>query len=288
MAQEDVATLLNNMAPDDRTTFLEELPASVTRQFLALLTPKERSVALTLLGYPDDSIGRLMTPHYVAVHEDWTVREVLDYIRTHGQDSETLNVVYVVDEQGLLIDDIRIRELLLTSLDNRVSDLMDRRFVALKATDDQKEAVAIFRQYDRTALPVTDSAGVLIGIVTIDDVLDVAEAAATKEIQKIGGSEALDEPYMQIAPGRRVKKRAPWLSALFLGETLTASAMGFFENEIQRAVTLALFIPLIISSGGNSGSQAATLVIRALALGEVTLADWWRIVRREVFAGVLL
>jgi magnesium transporter len=146
----------------------------------------------------------------------------------------------------------------------------------------------LFRQYDRTALPVTDSAGVLIGIVTIDDVLDVAEAAATKEIQKIGGSEALEEPYMQVALTRMVKKRAGWLTALFLGETLTAVAMAFFENEIQRVVTLALFIPLIISSGGNSGSQAATLVIRALALGEIKLADWWHIVRREVFAGLAL
>src|SRR5262245_39476811 len=288
MAREDVAALLNSMAPDDRTMFLEELPASATRQLLALLTPAERSVALTLLGYPEDSIGRLMTPHYVSVHEDWTVREVLDHIRTHGQDSETLNVVYVIDEQGLLIDDIRIREFLLTSLDNRVSDLMDRRFVALKATDDQKEAVAIFKQYDRTALPVTDTSGMLIGIVTIDDVLDVAEAAATKEIQKIGGSEALDEPYMKIAFVRMIQKRAGWLTALFLGEMLTATAMGAFEAEIDRAVVLALFVPLIISSGGNSGSQASTLLIRALALADVSLLDWWRVIRLEVMAGSTL
>jgi magnesium transporter len=288
MAQEDIASLLNNMAPDDRTMFLEELPAAVTRQLLTLLTPKERSVALTLLGYPEDSIGRLMTTDYIGVYEHWTVREVLDYIRAHGQDSETLNVVYVVDEQGLLIDDIRIREFLLASLDIRVADLMDRRFAALKATDNQDAAVAVFRQYDRTALPVTDTAGVLIGIVTIDDVLDVAEAAATKEIQRIGGSEALDEPYMRTAFGRMVGKRAGWLTALFLGEMMTASVMGVFENEIQKAVVLALFIPLIISSGGNSGSQASTLVIRALALGELGLIDWWRVIRREVMAGLTL
>jgi magnesium transporter len=286
MAHEDVASLLNSMAPDDRTMFLEELPAAVTRQLLAMLTPQERSVALKLLGYPEGSIGRLMTPHYVSVREQWTILEVLDYIRSHGQDSETLNVVYVVDEQGMLIDDITIRQFLLASVDKRVADLMDRRFVALKATDDQGAAIAIFRQYDRTALPVTDTAGVLIGIVTIDDVLDVAEAVTTKEIQRIGGSEALDEPYMQIAMTRMIRKRAPWLTALFLGEMLTATAMTLFEDEISRVVTLALFIPLIISSGGNSGSQAATLVIRALALGEVKLADWWRIVRREVIAGL--
>jgi magnesium transporter len=288
MAQEDVASLLNNMAPDDRTMFLEELPAAATRQLLSLLTPEERSVALTLLGYPENSVGRLMTPHYVAVREQWTVQEVLDYVRAHGHDSETLNTIYVVDEQGLLIDDVRIREFLLAPVDKRVADLMDRRFVTLTATDDQQTAVAMFRQYDRTALPVTDTAGMLIGIVTIDDVLDVAEAAATRDIQRVGGSEALEEPYMDIAFGRMIQKRAGWLTALFIGEMLTATAMGAFEAEISRAVVLALFVPLIISSGGNSGSQASTLVIRALALGEVGIADWWRVMRRELLAGLTL
>jgi magnesium transporter len=288
MAQEDVAALLNNMAPDERTLFLEELPAEVTRQLLALLTPAERSVALDLLGYPEKSVGRLMTPDYVSVREEWSVREVLDFVREHGQDSETLNDIYVVNSDGLLTDDVRIREFLLAPLDKRVADLMDRRFVALKATDEQDDAVGVFRQYDRTALPVTDTAGMLIGIVTIDDVLDVAEAAATREIQRIGGSEALDEPYISIAFGRMIQKRAGWLTALFIGEMLTATAMGAFEGEISRAVVLALFVPLIISSGGNSGSQASTLVIRALALGELTVRDWWRVMRREVFAGLAL
>jgi magnesium transporter len=288
MAQEDVAAILNDMAPDERTMFLEELPAQATRQLLALLTPSERAVALTLLGYPEDSVGRLMTPHYVAVREQSTVREVLDHVREHGQDSETLNVIYVADDRGVLVDDIRIRELLLAPLDKHVADLMDRRFVALKATDDQDTAVARFREYDRTALPVTDTTGTLIGIVTIDDVLDVVEAAATREIQRIGGSEALEEPYMEISFARMIQKRAGWLTALFLGEMLTATAMGAFEEEISRAVVLALFVPLIISSGGNSGSQAATLVIRALALNEVGLRDWWRVMRREVLAGLSL
>jgi magnesium transporter len=288
LAKEDVAAILNNMAPDDRTMFLEELPAVVTQQLLNLLTPDERTTALTLLGYPEGSIGRLMTPDYIAIREHWTVQEVLDYVRTHGHDSETLNVLYVVDDHGVLVDDIRIREFLLTSPANKVADLMDRRFVGLKAGDDQKTAVAVFRTEDRLALPVTDSAGVLIGIVTIDDVLEVAESAATKEIQRIGGSEALDEPYMEIAFPRMIQKRAGWLTALFLGEMLTATAMGFFEQEIARAVVLALFVPLIISSGGNSGSQASTLVIRAIALGEVELKDWWQVMRREIFAGLAL
>jgi magnesium transporter len=288
LSKEDVAGLLNNMAPDDRTMFLEELPATVTRELLALLTPKERAIAVTLLGYPEHSVGRLMTPDYVAVREDWTVQQVLDYVRTHGQDSETLNVIYVVDPQGGLIDDIRIREFLLTDPARKVSDLMDRHFAALKATDDQQTAVAAFRQHDRSALPITDTAGVLIGIVTIDDVLDVAESEATKDIQRIGGSEALDEPYMEIGFIKMVQKRAGWLTALFLGEMLTATAMGFFEHEIEKAVLLALFVPLIISSGGNSGSQASTLVIRALALGELKLRDWWKVMRRELGAGLAL
>jgi magnesium transporter len=276
------------MAPDDRTMFLEELPATATRQLLSLLTPAERAVAVTLLGYPEDSIGRLMTPEYVGVREHWTVRQVLDHIREHGQDSETLNVVYVVDEHGLLIDDIRIRELLLTPLDKPLSDLMDRRFVALKATDDQATAVAAFRAYDRSALPVTDTTGMLIGIVTIDDVLDVAEAEATRDIQRIGGSEALDEPYMDISFWSMIRKRAGWLCALFVGELFTATVMARFEGELSRALVLTLFIPLIVSSGGNSGSQATSLIIRAMALQEVRLRDWWRVAVRELPTGLTL
>jgi len=288
MGQEQVVAILNEMSPDDRTLLLEELPATMTKQMLTLLTPKERSVAVTLLGYPEGSIGRLMTPDYIAVKQDWTVQYVLDYIREHGHDSETLSMIYVVNDQGVLIDDIRIRALLLAPLTQHVADLMDYRFAALKATDHQEDSVGVFRREQRTALPVTDSSGVLIGIVTIDDVLRIAEAAATEDIQKIGGSAALDEPYLKIALTRMVKKRAGWLVILFIGEMFTATAMGFFEKEIQRAVVLALFVPLIISSGGNSGSQASTLVIRALAIGEVRLRDWWRVVYREVFTGLAL
>ena len=288
MGQEEVAAILNSMADDDRTTLLEELPGAVTKQLLALLSDEERASAVKLLGYPLNSVGRLMTPHYIAVRPGWTVQEVLDHVRAHGQDSETLNMVYVVDESGMLVDDIRMRSFLLASLSAHVSELMDNRYDALKATDDHQTAVNLFRRTGLFALPVTDTDGVLIGIVTIDDVLEVAEAEATRDIQKIGGSEALDEPYMDISFARMVRKRAGWLIILFLSEMLTATAMGFFEDEIARAVVLALFVPLIISSGGNSGSQAATLVIRAMALGEVRLRDWWRVMRREVFSGLVL
>jgi magnesium transporter len=288
MGQEESAALLNQMSPDDRTSFLSELPAAATKQLLTLLTPEERAEAVTLLGYEPGTVGRLMTPHYIAVREDWTVQHVLDYVREHGQDSETLNVIYVVDEAGVLIDDIRIREFLVVPTTRRVADLMDRRYVTLKATDTQKSAVEVFRREDRTALPVVDTAGVLIGIVTVDDVLDVAEESATREFQLFGGSEALDQPYLTLSALRMVKKRAGWLVVLFIGEMLTATAMGFFEKEIERAVVLALFVPLIISSGGNSGSQASTLVIRALAVGELTLGDLWRVMRREVMSGLAL
>jgi magnesium transporter len=229
-----------------------------------------------------------MTPHYVAVPEGWTIRETLDYIRAHGENSETLNVIYVTDDHGVLIDDLHIRELLVVPVEKRIADIMDRRFVALRAHDDKRSAIETFRREDRTALPVVDDASRLIGIVTVDDVLDAAQELATREFQHFGGSEALGAPYMQISLGEMVKKRAGWLVFLFLGEMLTATAMGFFEKEIARAVVLALFVPLIISSGGNSGSQASTLVIRALAVGELKLADWWRVIRRELASGVAL
>jgi magnesium transporter len=224
----------------------------------------------------------------VSVHKEWTLRHVLDHVRAHGRDSETLNVIYVVNGNNRLIDDLRIREILLAPLHAVVSDLCDNRFVSLNASDDKKEAVKVFRQYDRTVLPVIDSHGRLVGIVTLDDVLDVAEEEATREIQKFGGLEALDEPYMSTPLLEMIRKRATWLVILFVGEMLTATAMGYFEHEISRAVVLALFVPLIISSGGNSGSQAATLIIRALALGEVKLRDWWRVMRREILSGLLL
>lgn len=288
MPQDDLALLLNDMAPDDRTLFLSELPSLAAHRLVSLLRPDERARAETLLAHPPDSVGRLMTPEYVAIRSGWTVQEVLDHIRVHGHDSETLNVVYVIDDHGTLVDDIRVRELLLVPVTRLVSDLMTRRFAALRTSDTQRAAIEVFRKEGRTALPVVDHDGVLIGIVTVDDVLDTAQEMATRDLQRYGGSEALGEPYMGISLARMIQKRAGWLVVLFLGEMLTATAMGFYEQEIARAVVLALFVPLIISSGGNSGSQASTLVIRALALGEVGLQDWWRVVRRELVAGLAL
>ncbi len=288
MAQEQVVGILNEMSPDDRTALLEELPSAAARQLIQLLTPEERRIAQALLGYPEDSVGRLMTPDFIAVHADWTIKEVLDYVRENGRDSETLNVIYVVDDRGKLLDDLRIREILLHPLESQVSDLMDENFVALRVADPQEDAVNVFRKYDRTALPVADSTGVLVGMVTIDDMLDVAQEEATEDIQKFGGMEALEDPYLRVPLMTMVWKRAPWLVILLIGEMLTATAMAFYEEEIAKAVVLAVFLPMIISSGGNSGSQASTLIIRAMALGEVTLSDWWTVMRRELSAGALL
>lgn len=286
--QEQVAALLNGLPPDDRTAFLDGLPLEVAMQLLGMLTPDERQVAQSLLAYPAHSVGRMMTLDFVAVRPEWTVGEALTYIREHGYDRETLNMVYVVDAEGRLLDDVRVRRFLLSPLDRPVRDLLDGDYTMLAPSDDREKALGLFRRYDRVALPVVDEARKLIGIVTVDDMLDVAEEEATEDIQKLGGTEALDEPYTTIALTRMVKKRASWLVVLFLGEMLTATAMSYFEDEIARAVVLALFVPLVISSGGNAGSQAATLVIRALALGEFRLRDWWRVMRRELAAGTLL
>jgi len=283
-----IAELMNELPADDRTAFLEELPSEAVKELIKLLDPEERRITLSLLGYKENSVGRIMTPDYIAVREEWTVKEVLDYIREHGKDSETIDVIYVIDEKGHLLDDFRIREFLLVSPDTVVHTLMDDRFVSLHANDDQEEAIQIFRMENRVALPVADDQGVLLGIVTIDDMLWIANEEHTEDIQKIGGTEALDEPYLDMPLLKLVKKRVGWLVVLFIGEMLTATAMGFFEDEIAKAVVLALFVPLIISSGGNSGSQASTLIIQAMALGEITVSDWWRVMRREIISGLLL
>ncbi len=288
MGREEIAEILNEMAPDDRTALFEELPSTAVKQLIQLLSPEERKVAVTLLGYPENSVGRLMTPDYIAVKPYFTIQQTLDYIREHGENKETLNIIYVVDDNGKLIDDVKIKEFLLAPLNDAVSNLMDENFVALHVYDDQESAVEMFKKYDRVALPVIDRAGMLIGIVTIDDVFDVAEEEATEDIHKQAAIEVLEEPYPDIPVNKMVKKRAPWLSLLLLGEFFTAIAMGFFEGEIAKVAALAIFIPLIISSGGNSGSQAATLVVRAMALGEIKLKDWWHIMKREIFSGLML
>ncbi|OGX89065.1 magnesium transporter [Hymenobacter lapidarius] len=288
LAQDKMADILNEMSPDDRTALLEFLPANFVAELIQSLSEPERKVTLQLLGYPEDSVGRLMTPDYIAIRETWTVQQVLDYVRQHGGQSETLSMLYVTDAHGVLIDDIRIREFLLSAPTIRVRDLMDRRFVQLTAVQDQEEAIDVFRRNDRNALPVVSDQGILLGIVTIDDILSIREQEDTEDMQKLGGSEALDEPYLATPLLGMLKKRAGWLVILLIGEMFTATALKSFEEEIAKAVVLTIFIPLIISAGGNAGSQATSLIIRAMSLGELTIGDWWRVMRRELATGAML
>jgi magnesium transporter len=288
LTADEVKLMLNRMRPDDRTRFFGEMPAEVTRKLLEELSPEELRESRELLGYPPESVGRYMTPHYVSISPDMTAGEALEHIRKVGHKSETLNVVYILDANGKLLEDIRLGSLVMADPQTKVRDIADPALVSLHAMDDRETALGLFEKYDRVALPVTDAQGNMLGIVTVDDMLDVAQSEATEDIQKLGGSEALDAPYNQVGLWDMIRKRGGWLSALFLGEMLTATAMSFFEGEIAKAVVLALFVPLVISSGGNSGSQAASLIIRALALRELKLRDWFRVFRRELISGLAL
>jgi len=288
LGSEQLKNVLNEMAPDDRTRLFEELPAEVTKRALEQLTADELKVARELLGYPEDTAGRYMTPEYLSLKPSMTAREGLDHVRKNGRGRETLNVLYLLDDKHILLADLRLADLVMADPEARVGDLPNRPMVAIPATAKKEEIVTLFEKYDRVALPVTDSRGAMVGIITADDVLDVQEEEATEDIQKMGGMEALDAPYMDIGAFEMLRKRGGWLSILLVGEMLTTTAMTHFEGAIERAVVLALFVPLIISSGGNSGSQATSIIIRALAVREIDLSDWWRVLLRELRSGVML
>jgi magnesium transporter len=282
------AELLNELPADDRTDFLEELPKAAIRDLIKLLDPEERKITLSLLGYPEDSVGRLMTPDYVYVYQHNTVQDTFDTIRKHAKNSETIDVIYVINEQGELIDDIRIRDVILASPEKTMEEIVDGRIVSLNVQDDQEHASQVFKMNNRVALPVVDDNNILLGIVTIDDMLWVANEEFSEDMQKMGGTEALNEPYLDIPFFTLIKKRAGWLVLLFFGELFTATAMAYFSDELSKALILSIFVPLIISSGGNSGSQASTLIIQAMAVGEVYIEDWWRVMRREILSGLTL
>ncbi|KAA0217041.1 MAG: magnesium transporter [Leptolyngbya sp. PLA3] len=288
LSGDQVRRLLDQMTPDDRARLVEELPAAVTRQLLDSLSPDELKATRDLLGYPPDTAGRYMTPEYVALPKDMTAREALEFVRLRGRGKETIATMYVVDENGTLLEDVRLSALVLADPSTMVSDVEERPLVSIPVSATRDEIVAAFDRYDRVTLPVVDAEGRMLGIITVDDVLDAAQRTATEDIHRIGGSKALEAPYLVTGFRSMLRTRGGWLSVLFLGEMLTASAMGYFEKELEQAVVLALFVPLIISSGGNSGSQAATIIIRALALREMGLRDWWRVMRREIVSGLTL
>jgi magnesium transporter len=288
LGSEQVGQILNDIAPDDRTRLLEELPAAATQKLLNLLSPEERKTATELLGYPKNSIGRRMRPEYVAIQQNWTVAEVMAHLRREEGKREVMNQLYVTDTKGRLVDFVPLRNVVVAPPQTSVLELLQNQQIFLRAADDQETAIAVFKKYDVTILPVVDSQEVLLGVVTVDDILDVAEKEATEDIQRLGGVQALEAPYLKTSIFAMVKKRAPWLSILFVGEMFTSVAMQNYGGEIQKFVVLAFFLPLILSSGGNSGSQATSLIIRAMALQDVLMRDWWRVFRREIASGFLL
>lgn len=288
LGDERAARLIESMDPDDRAGVLDEMPVEVAGKLIERFSPRNRKITQAILGYDPESVGRIMTPDYVRVRPDWTVTHAINHIRRWGHDAETIHWVYVVDHENELLDDLHIRKLLLADPETPIRDLMDNEFLALRADEDREEAVRMMARYDRTALPVIDSLGLLVGIVTVDDVADVAEEEFTEDVHKLGGMEALDLPYTETSIPAMFRKRGVWLAGLFLMQILTIGVMSSFDEQLNKAVVLAVFVPLIIASGGNTGTQAASLLVRAIAVEEVRLADWWRICRKEIVTGALL
>lgn len=288
LSDEETRRLLEDLHPDDRTALLEELPGQVTQQMLNLLSPDDLREARTLLGYPEESVGRLMTPDYVAVRKHWTIEQALRQVRRKGKLAETINRVFVVDEDWRLVDDVELRKLILAEPDEPVEAIMDHTFAAVPATADREEAVRVIQRYDQFVLPVVDSNGVLLGIVTADDLLDVAEQEATEDFHKLGGMEALEYPYLSTRVPELARKRIGWLAILFGAGLGTAAAMAHFEDAIDQLPLLAVFVPLIIATGGNSGFQAASVMTRAIALREVEQRHWGLVFMRELAGGLLL
>ncbi len=288
LGDERAARVIDSMDPDDRAAVLDELPVEIASPLLARLTPESRRVTQIILGYDPESVGRLMTPDYVRLRPDWTVATSLEHIRRWGDDAETVHWVFVIDHENALVDDIHIRTILLADPQQTIRELMDDEFIALRATDDREEAVRVMARYNRTALPVVDSLGLLVGIVTADDVADVAEEEFTEDVQKLGGMEALDHDYTTAPVAEMFRKRGGWLAGLFVMQLLSIGVMRIFDDQLDKAIVLTLFVPLIIASGGNTGTQAASLLVRAIAVEELKLRDWWKIIRKELLTGLCL
>jgi magnesium transporter len=285
---QQLSEVMSNLEPDERVSLMEELPGHLTQRVMNSMKQEDRKLAQKLLGYPEESVGRLMTPRYVKVKQDWTIQKAMEQIRKFGHSAETVNVIYVVDSGEHLIDDLRLNQLILADPEAPISSLMDESFEALSAFDDQEDAVKMLSKYDRVAMPVVDSDGILVGIVTVDDVIDVAEEETTEDMQLMAGMDVLDDYYSQTSIFNMVKKRIGWLAFLFVGQLFTTTAMGAYESVIANAVFLSLFIPMIISTGGNSGTQAATLIIRAISTDDINMSEWLKVLGRELLSGLML
>ena len=283
-----ISNILNNLESNDRIAFFDTLDGIEVTEYLNLLNDKNRLATYDLLGYPENSVARLINTNFTTVRKEWTIGQAVEHLRRFYTDTPAANVIFVVDNTGRLVDDIPIRRLVLNEHGKTIEDIMDGFYVKLDIQDTIDDAIQKFKEYDRVALPVTNSNNVVMGVVTVDDVIDEAEEKDTKEMQQFGGVESLDLPYVKTDFFTMIQKRAGWLIVLFFGEMLTATAMQHFQIELEKAVVLMLFVPLIISSGGNSGSQAATLIIRAMALKELSVKDWWYVMKRELFSGLTL
>ncbi len=288
LSSEKMKEILLEVSPDDRTEIFEELPGEVVSQLINLLPPEERKEALELLGYPKDSVGRLMTPDYVKIKEHWTVKYGLEHIRKFGKDAETLNILYVVDDEGRLIGEVPLRRLVVAEPLQRISEIMEKDFIAINAYEDQEKAAKMMRRYDLIALPVVDKRNILLGIVTVDDILDVYEEETTEDLHKRAGVIPLKFSYTATSIISLFKKRIVWLSLLAVAGFLSSSIIASFESLLSKVIALSFFIPVLVDTGGNTSSQSATLIIRAIALGELDFKKWWEIVRKEILVGILL
>ncbi len=288
LPKDKASLILNGLSSDDRLNFYAHLRGVELSSFLDDLDEKNRKATHDMLGYPANSVARIINTDFAEISRDMSIGEAQEHLRKYHKDSEAANVVYVVDKDGRLIDDIPIRRLVLNDPSKKIEDILDGFYVSLQINESKEDAVAKFKEYDRVVLPVVNHDNVLLGVLTADDVLDIAEQENTQEMQKFGGLESLDYPYVKTPFFSLIRKRAGWLIILFVSEMLTATAMGYFDNEISKAVVLALFVPLIISSGGNCGSQAATLIIRAMSVKELSIKDWWYVMKREILSGLTL
>lgn len=280
--------ILSSLDADDRTALFEELPAIVTTRLFKLLSPQDLKETRELLGYPEDSVGRLMTPEYVTIYKDMSIEEALDRIRKKGKDSETLNRVYVVDSNKKLLDSIKLRKIVIADKEKKIQDLMTYNPISLNAYDDQLKAVQLLKKYDLLAIPVIDSEGIIVGVVTADDIIDVAEEETTEDIQKLGSVSPLKASYKNVNIFTLYKKRILWLSLLVFVSLISSGVIALFEETLSAAIALAFFIPLLIGSGGNIGSQSATLMIRALAIEDVRLSDWAKVFFKELLMGLVI
>ncbi len=288
LPREKASRILDHLTSTDRYSFFTSLTAFERSKYLDYLNDNNKKATLDMLGYPRQSVARLVNTQFATIKEAMTIADANEHLRNNHADTDIANVIYVVDDEGKLLDDIPVRRLVLNDPAKKISDIMDGVCIKLNIEESTDEAIIKFKEYDRTVLPVINADNLLLGVITIDDVIDVAEQRNTREMQKFGGLESLEYPYVNTPVLSLIKKRAGWLIILFLSEMLTATAMGYFEGEIAKAVVLALFVPLVISSGGNSGSQAATLIIRAMAVKELTVKNWWYVMKREILSGACL